>query len=65
MPFGISSEVLDGILKAGAKYQNSNHQDILEVLKSSAELSRTLIHVRPSEYSIILKSETDGCFAFL
>jgi hypothetical protein len=45
MPFGITSDLLDGVLKAGAKYQNSNHQDILEVLKSSAELSRTLIHV--------------------
>ena len=47
MPFGITSEILDGILKVGAQYQNSNHQDILEVLKSSTDLSRTLIHVRP------------------
>jgi hypothetical protein len=51
MPFGITSEILDGILKVGAKYQNSSHQDILEVLKSSADLSRTLLHVRYFHYS--------------
>lgn len=52
MPFGITSDVLDGILKVGiAMYHKSSHRDVLEVLDSSAHLSRALIHVRSCDYS--------------
>ena len=61
MPFGITSELLDDVLSVGANYRNSMHQDILDVLNSSAERSHTLLHVSYVQFLTVTVSSFDSC----